>query len=291
MAKQPNQEAAAAQAEKQKLQTEKKQLKNQQKQQRKEAKQRAKEIAKQEDALAEDEESNGLLTVVATILIVALWLAVICVIIKLDVGGFGSNVLKPILKDVPVINKILPGTSVTETTDGEAYGGYTSLKDAVAQIKRLELELEQAQSGTNSKDQEISELKAEVLRLREFEKAQADFDRLSSKFYEEVVYSEKGPGAEAFMEYYESMDPATAEYIYKQVVTQQAENKEIQELADSYAAMKPKQAAAIFEQMTDSLDMVAKFLKLMNTEERGDILGAMDPAVASKVTKIMSSGS
>lgn len=291
MAKQPNQEAAAAQAEKQKLQTEKKQLKNQQKQQRKEAKQRAKEIAKQEDALAEDEESNGLLTVVATILIVALWLAVICVIIKLDVGGFGSNVLKPILKDVPVINKILPGTSVTETTDGEAYGGYTSLKDAVAQIKRLELELEQAQSGTNSKDQEISELKAEVLRLREFEKAQADFDRLSSKFYEEVVYSEKGPGAEAFMEYYESMDPATAEYIYKQVVTQQAENKEIQELADSYAAMKPKQAAAIFEQMTDSLDMVAKFLKLMSTEERGDILGAMDPAVASKVTKIMSSGS
>ena len=27
---------------------------------------------------------------------------------KMDVGGFGSNVLTPILKDVPVINKILP---------------------------------------------------------------------------------------------------------------------------------------------------------------------------------------
>lgn len=291
MAKQPNQEAAAAQAEKQKLQSEKKQLKNQQKQQRREAKQRAKEIAKQEDALAEDEESNGALTVVATILIVALWLAVICVVIKLDVGGFGSNVLKPVLKDVPLINKILPGSSITETTDGEAYGGYTSLQDAVAQIKRLELELEQAQSGTNTKDQEISELKAEVLRLREFESAQAEFDRLQSKFYEEVVYSEKGPGAEAFMEYYESMDPATADYIYKQVVTQQAENKETQDLADTYASMKPKAAAAVFEQMTDSLDTVAKFLKLMSAEERGDILGAMDPAVASKITKIMSSAS
>jgi len=39
-------------------------------------------------------EGNSLLTVRATILIVALWLAVICIIINLDIGGLwklGSN--------------------------------------------------------------------------------------------------------------------------------------------------------------------------------------------------------
>ena len=57
-------------------------------------------------------------------------------LVKMDVGGFGSNVLTPILKDVPVINKILPSESTTETTKNEeAYGGYNSLKDAVEQIK------------------------------------------------------------------------------------------------------------------------------------------------------------
>ena len=97
----------------------------------------------------------------ATILIVALWLAVICVIIKLDIGGFGSSVVTPILKDVPVLNRILPGNSVTETTNSGAYGGYTSLQDAVDQIKSLELQLEQIQNASSAKDEELDQLKAE----------------------------------------------------------------------------------------------------------------------------------
>ena len=129
MAKQQTPEIVSAEEEKKKIEEEKKKLKKEQKEQHREAKRRAKEIAKQEEALGE-EDGNGIVTFGATILIVLLWIAVICVIVKLDIGGFGSSVLTPVLKDVPVINKILPGTSLTETTDGEEYGGYTSLKDA-----------------------------------------------------------------------------------------------------------------------------------------------------------------
>ena len=137
MAREKSPEEIAAEAEKKRLQAEKKQLKKEQKEQRKEAKRRAKEIAKQEEDLDDDNEGGGLVTIGATILVVALWIAVICVIVNLDIGGFGSSVLTPILKDVPVVNRILPGNSLTETTDGEAYGGYTSLQDAVEQIKAL----------------------------------------------------------------------------------------------------------------------------------------------------------
>lgn len=287
MAREKSAEEMAAESEKKKIQSEKKQLKKQQKDQKKEAKRRAREIAKREDALIEDEESNGLLTFGATILIVALWLAVICIIVKLDIGGFGSNVLTPILKDVPVINKILPGTQLTETTDSENYGGYTSLKDAVEQIKVLERELEKAQTESSSKDEEITTLKAEVVRLKEFEEKQVEFQRIRTEFYEEVVYSDKGPGAEAFQKYYEAMDPTTAEYIYKQVVTQIEESQEIQDFAAAYSAMKPKQAAAIFEAMTDNLDIAARILKVMSAEDRGAILGAMNSDVAARLTKIL----
>ncbi len=282
-----SQDEIMAEAEKKQIQNEKKQLKKQQKDQKKEAKRRAKEIARREDALDDDGASSGVLTFFATILIVILWLAVICIIIKLDIGGFGSSVVTPLLKDVPVVNRILPGNSLTETTDGEGYGGYTSLKDAVEQIRYLELELEKAQNLSTSNDEDLNNLKAEVLRLKEFEEKQIEFQRIRTEFYEEVVYSDKGPGAEAFQEYYESMDPATAEYIYKQVVTQLEESKEIVELAESFSEMEPEQAAGIFEAMTDNLNLAARLLLIMEPKERGAIMGVMDPDVAARLTKIM----
>ena len=287
MAREKSPEEIAAAAEKEKIKGEKRQLKNQQKEQKREAKRRAKEIAKREDELMEDEDGNGLATFGATVLIVVLWLAVVCVIIKLDIGGFGSSVLTPILKDVPVINKILPGSSLTETANPENYGGYTNLKDAVEYIRKLELELEQAQISAKSKEEEVNNLKAEVIRLQEFEQKQVEFQRIRTEFYEEVIYAEKGPGADEYKKYYEDMDPNTAEYIYKQVVTQLEESKEIQDYASAYSQMKPKQAAGIFEEMTDNLELVARILNVMNAEARGDILGVMDPEVAARLTKIM----
>ena len=286
MAKQQTPETVSAEEEKKKIEEEKKKLKKEQKEQRREAKRRAKEIAKQEEALGE-EDGNGIVTFGATILIVLLWIAVICVIVKLDIGGFGSSVLTPVLKDVPVINKILPGTSLTETTDGEEYGGYTSLKDAVAYIRQLELELERVQTASAAKDETIDSLNAEVARLKQFEDKQVDFQRIQKEFYDEVIYSDKGPGAEEYRKWYEEMDPATAEYLYKQVVTQLEESQEIQDYAQAYADMKPKQAAAIFETMTDDLNLVAKILNAMSIESRANILGAMDSTIAGKLTKIM----
>ena len=57
--------------------------------------------------------------------------------------------------------------------------------------------------------------------------------------------------------------------------------------AQAYSEMKPKQAAAIFEGMTDNLDLVAKILGVMEPDDRGAILGVMDSTVAAKITKIM----
>ena len=231
MAKEASQQELQAKAQKQKIVEEKKNLKKEQKQQKKEAKKRAREIAKQEDELAEQEEGNTLVTFGATLLIVALWLAVICVIIKMDIGGFGSNIMTPILKDIPVVNKILPGVSMSVTSNPEEYGGYTNLKDAVDQIKKLELQIDNLQVNLNTKDEEAKTLKAEIIRLQEFEKKQVEFQRIRTEFYEEVVYADKGPGAEEYAKYYETMDPAMAEYIYKQVVASVQATKEIQDNA------------------------------------------------------------
>lgn len=274
-------------AEKKKLIEEKKKLKAEQKSQHKEAKKRAKEIAAQEAHLTEDEEGSSVSVFLVTVFIVVIWLAILALLIKLDVGGFGSGVLRPILKDIPVINKILPGDKVIETDNEEAYDGYGSLKDAVERIKVLEQQLEQTQSSDLTKTEEVAELKAEILRLKEFEDKQVEFQRIKNEFYEEVIYADKGPGPEEYRKYYEEMDPTTAENLYKQVVAQLEESNEILEYAKTYSAMKPKEAAKIFESMKNNLDLVARILGVMSAEERGKILGVMDSEVAAQITKIM----
>ena len=278
-------DAVDTKAEKKRLKDERKKIKDEQKAQKKEAKQRAKEISAQEAEL--EDEGGGISTFLVTIVIIIIWIAILCLLVKLDVGGFGSNVLAPVLKDVPVVSKILPSEAVISTEDEESYGGYTSLREAVDYIKQLELELESAQSASNSDLQELEELRAEVERLRTFEDAQVEFDRIKTEFYEEVIYAENGPGAEEYQKYYESIDPTNAEYLYKQVIEQVQENAKLSSYAQAYADMEPAAAAKIFEEMTSDLDLVAKILNQMSAESRGNILAAMDSEIAARVTKIM----
>lgn len=289
MAREANMEQLDEETQRKKLKDEKKQLKKDQKEQKKEAKKRADEIARQEDELDND-TGGGFMTFVATVFIVLLWLAVICVVIKLDIGGFGSSIATPLFKNIPVVNRILPnppGEESDEEGEQSPYGGYESLEEAVAQIRLLEAQLEAAQLSLNARNEEVQNLKAEVSRLSEFEKKQIDFERISKEFYEKVVYADNGPGIEEYKKWYEQMDKTTADYLYKQVVTQLEETKEVQNYVNTYANMKPKQAAAAFEKMTDNLNLVARILKAMDVESRAKIMDALDSDVAARLTKIM----
>lgn len=239
---------------------------------------------------ADSEEEGGSLSIVLiTFFIVLIWLSILGLLIKLDVGGFGSSVLRPILKDVPVINMILP-----ETTDAEAAeeSEFKTLEEALAEIERLNGELEQAKleqetGDSTEKDKQIEMLQEEVKRLQTFEDNQIDFQKVKTEFYEEVVFAENAPDIEEYKTYYESIDPATAEYLYKQVVQQIAEDDLLDDYVRAYSQMKPKQAAAIFEQMPDNLELTAKILKAMDPDDRAKILGVMDAELASMITKIM----
>ena len=286
--KNSNMSTDAPEMQMQQLKESKKQFKQEQKNQRKEAKKKAKELESQERELDEQIDGSSASVVIVTLFIILIWLGILVLLVKMDVGGFGSNVLTPILKDVPVINKILPSESTTETTKNEeAYGGYNSLKDAVEQIKTLEKQLDQAQSTNATYAEQIDTLKTEVQRLKTFEDNQVEFQKIKEQFYEEVVYAENGPGADEYRQYYEEMDPTTAEALYKQVIQTEAADKQMQEYANTFSNMQASEAAAILGNMTDNLDLAASILKNLDVSTRGAILGAMDSAVAARIVKIM----
>ena len=236
----------------------------------------------------DDDDGFSASILLIVIFIVLIWLAILGLLIKLDIGGFGSGVLYPILKDIPVVNKILPDNVDEEEYETE----FETLPDAIAEINRLnekikELEENQQEEESEGDSEEIKTLKEEITRLRTFEDSQIDFEKLKTEFYEEVVFSENAPDIEEYKKYYEEIDPDNAEYLYKQVVDQIETDKEMDEYVKAYSDMKPKQAAAIFEMMPDNLDLVAKILERMDPTARGKILGVMDSTVASQLTKIM----
>lgn len=270
-------------SERQRLKEERKRLKEEQKAQKKEAKQKAREISDQEEEL--DGEPGGLPVFLVTAMIVAVWIAILCVLIKLNVGGVGSNILKPLIKDVPVLNSILPNEQAPE--EEVETSPYADMDEAVAQIRQLEQELQVAQEQNLAYADEISSLKEENTRLKTFEDNQLEFEQLKNDFYEEVVYAENGPGVEAYQKYYEGMDPAMAEYLYQMTLQETATSKEVADYVSTYSSMKAKEVAAVFDTMTSDLDLVAKILQAMTAENRAKIMEKMNKDNAARLTKMM----
>jgi flagellar motility protein MotE (MotC chaperone) len=220
-----------------------------------------------------------------TLIIILIWLAIIVMLIKWDVGGFGSGVLTPLLKDVPYVNEILPDAAVASSEDSTY--AYATVDEAVERIKELEIELAEAQNGTNKDAEEIAELQKKADELDAYKAEEEAFEEEKEKFYNEVVFSSVAPDIEEYKSYYESIDPANAEAIYRQVVQQTAADDELTDYVKTYSSMKAKEAAAVFDSMTDNLSLVAQILENMDAQSRADILGKMDSDTAAKVTEIM----
>ena len=94
-------------------------------------------MARKNKAERVEKEGSKVLTVLIALLIAIIWFAIFGLLVKFDVGGFGSGVLRPIIKDIPLINRILPDISEEQQAIEKDYA-YSSLAEAVAKIKELE---------------------------------------------------------------------------------------------------------------------------------------------------------
>ncbi len=247
-----------------------------------------------DDILEDDdleEESGGkkrgrAMSSLIAVFIVIIWIAIFALLIKLDVGGFGSSVMYPVLKDVPVLNKILPDVS-SEELISQSGTSYATIRDAVDRINELENQIAIYKQNADDNAEQISTLTAEMKRLQAYEKNQIYFEQLKKKFDEEVVYSPNAPDIEEYKAWYEELNPDNAAELYKQVIEQLEMDKTVQEMADIYAAMKPDAAAAIFEEMTGDMEKVASILMCMKKENSSAILGEMDSTLAAKLTLLI----
>ncbi len=232
-----------------------------------------------------EDEGGKIGGVIIAIIIIAIWLAIFALLIKLDVGGFGSSVLRPIFKDVPVLNWILP-EATDEQANTESGYNFRSLAEAIEHIKKLEKEIEVLKQNAEANSKTISDLTAEVARLKVFEEYQKNYEELKKKFDLEVVFNEKAPDIKEYKAWYEKIDKANAAEIYRQVLEQIQYTEQVRDWAEAYSKMDAAKAAAILEEMTPDLDKIAAILLNMEAKNRAAILAAMDPVFAAKITVI-----
>lgn len=219
------------------------------------------------------------------LVVIIIWLVIFALLIKMDVGGVGS-MLRPYLKNVPVLSMILPDADSDEIAEETGYK-FNSLSEAVERIKELEKQLEAYQNSSQESAETIAQLQAEVDRLKVFEENQAYYDQLKDEFDREVVFNDNAPNIEEYKKWYEAIDPDNAAELYSEVVERIQHSQKVQDWADTFAKMDAKKAAAILSEMTGDTDLVSEILLSLTSKQRAAILAEMDSVFAAKMTKIM----
>lgn len=230
------------------------------------------------------EKSGKGVGILICVLIIITWLSVMALLIKCDVGGFGSEVLRPVLKDVPVIKYILPGPSDEEAAIESDYP-YDTLDEALQQIKIMDEAIGSKDAEIVALNDKIKELESEVSRLSVYEEEKNSFEEEKNKFYNEIVYGESAPDTDIYVEWYNSLDAEHAEKIYREIIEADKADAEITDLATAYESMDSAKAAKILESMSNDMDTVALIMNNMDAKARGEILASMSPEFAASITK------
>ena len=227
-----------------------------------------------------------ILTILIIFLIVLIWLAILALLIKFDVGGLGSEVLRPALKDIPVINRILPEISEEQEAYENAYP-YKNLGEAVEYIKKLEEQVDKYREENADYASRQAEMQKEIDSLRHYEEEQDAFAKLREQFDNEVVFNKEALSAEDYLKWYESMYPNNAAKIYEQLLEKQVSEASIKDQADILAKLDAGAAADILSEMPSDIDFICRILDCMKLATKSNILAEMEPLFAARIINRM----
>lgn len=245
-------------------------------------------MAKKDDKHNGDEGAGSkLVNALIVLIIVLIWLAFFGFLIKMDVGGIGSKVLYPVLKDVPVVNKILPKASEDQQASEGDYK-YTTLKAANARIDELEGQLASETGTTTANSDYIKDLEKKVQDLQRYKDNEDAFNKRVADFDENVVFNKNAPDISEYRSYYESISPENAEKIYKQVVEAERYSEKAKQLATYYGTMEPAKAAQALAEMKEDLALVCDIIINMSDKQAAAVLQELDSTYAAQITKKIS---
>ena len=183
-----------------------------------------------------------------TTIMVLVFLLVLFLLIKWDVGGFSSKVLSPIIGDIPYVCKILPKECQ---------------KEPIIETKKKEKDEEEPKKKKTTTQEVTTQQVTAEQNHKTNTKKNVEEDE------ENVDNSADNGSNSAESEEVSNLDPTMQNYV------------------EIYSNMKAESAAAILEGMAGDYPLVAEILMNMDAETRANILAAMSTNNAAKIMKYM----
>lgn len=238
---------------------------------------------------------HGFLVVILSLVIVfAVFAGVFYFAVKNNVGGF-AYIVKPQLEHHPVLRWVLPEELQPEDPDDPKYLTEKQLlrkyEEYRAKVKELDESLKKANQTIEElrKNAENTSEAAIVLAENQavLDNIKAERDKLDQdmKAFAELV---AGSDKSAFKEYFEKTDKATAEAIYKEIVTQEllTEQKALQ--AKPFSLMTPESAASVLAELyAKDKETLIDIFQGLSANASAQILEKMDPKTAAEITKLL----
>ena len=226
---------------------------------RKADKEKIKELAKKKREMQEElDELKGntakgkAICVLVFFVLIGLLMGTFVGMVKLDIGGVASEVLAPVIADVPVLRSILP------------------MEMQKKNASELAAEQKQQEAAAAAEAEQAAEEEAAAEAAAE-EAQQAAAEEAAAEAEAEQAAEEEAAEAEA------AAEEAAAE-----------EAKALQDYVDTYSAMKPRDAAKVFDSMMpDQEDLVVRILENLTSDQRAAILSRMSVANAAILTEKM----
>ena len=222
-----------------------------------------KQLKGQLDELEGNSKGGKAVCALVFLLILLLSMGAIGICAKLDVGGLASNVLAPIISDVPGIRNILPKDLQQKSLDELIAEDQITQQ---AQIAADEAAKAEAEAQKMSEEAAIQQSQAAAE-----EAAKADAEAQSQAEAAAIQQSQEAEkAAQAQADAKAAEEAALADYV------------------DTYSQMQPKDAATIFDSMMqDKSNLVVKILSNMPSDKRAAILSCMDIDNVARITVLM----
>jgi len=229
-----------------------------------------------------ENKKNNIMKIVGGILVGLLVLVIaFAALVRFDVGGLGRTVIGPLIKDVPVLNLILPEMPDVSEENQEAYN-FATVDEAVEILKITEKMLMEKSEEAENIGEQLSALTAEVDRLRIFEANQVKFQEDKAEFDELLATT---PEAIVYTAWFEKMYPENAVDLYESMIGSVVFDETLKETVDIYQNMKPAQAAPVLESMSvTQMNQVAAIIKGVSPDQAAKIMGLMEPRTAARIT-------
>ncbi|NLU51841.1 MAG: hypothetical protein GXX10_03125 [Clostridiaceae bacterium] len=235
---------------------------------------------------------HSLVVVLLAVLVVfAVSAGVFYFTVKNNINGIADS-LRPSIKDNPLLSLALPKEYDAEDpsllTEEELKKKYNEFRNKIAE---LEKSLEESNSTIEELNQKLASVGDEQAILEENKQLLAQIMEEMEKIEEEkksisemVIRGD----TEGFKNYFEKVDKATAEAIYKEIVAQGAVDEEKKALSKSFSSMDPESAAQVLTELyKKDKEVLLDIFEGLKADAGASILAQMEPQTAADITKML----